>query len=63
MNKTVVKISHIRKNFSTFSTFISSCYFVGSQYFRDVVNGGNKFFTKGDLNMRKVLLATTALSR
>ena len=32
----------------------------GNQYFGAVVNGGNKF-SKGDLNMRKVLLATTAL--
>ena len=31
-----------------------------SQYFGAVVNGGNKF-SKGDLIMRKVLLATTAL--
>ena len=30
------------------------------QYFGAVVNGDNKF-SKGDLNMRKVLLATTAL--
>ena len=40
--------------------FISSCYLNDSQYFRPVANGGNKF-SKGDLIMRKVLLATTAL--
>jgi hypothetical protein len=39
----------------------SSCYFVVSQYFGAVVNGGNEF-SKGDLNMRKVLLATTAIA-
>ena len=35
-------------------------FFSDNQYFGDVANGGNKF-SKGDLNMRKVLLATTAL--
>ena len=40
--------------------FISSCYFDKYQYVEAVANGGNHFF-KGDLFMRKVLLATTAL--
>ena len=58
MDKTVVKISHMRKTLH--HPFISSCYFNDSQYFSAVANGGNKF-SKGDLIMRKVLLATTAL--
>jgi hypothetical protein len=41
-------------------TFIGSCYFDEYPYVEVVANGGNSF-SKGDLIMRKVLLATTAL--